>query len=391
MITRRQEESRPAISGEALAKIAAQRTGVAEEVAQSVLAALVDALQERLLDGDRVSLGDLLDLGVVTEPARVRRDPSGRFSEIAPATTRLDVRPGASLHERLSTKRAAGVMIVMPAENRFGEMLTEHFVKLGWQVQRVVDADSCHALLDGARPFLLVCDHSLATRDELVRRIKTDWRTNPVPVVTLHTRVEDPGSPDSLLVRGDMAVFEPIAVGPFLRSMDQLLAQATEEAAIFERQLRFRIPAKERDIGSAFELGDSFFRDCGFRSDSLIALTTAYREAIRNAQVHGCLREQDRCIDIELLLDCERITISVEDDGDGFDHRAYRAQLDGTEPVELARERQANGGVGGLGIYLMARCVERLSYNDRGNRVTLTRKRSGERGGQRDDKKEGGA
>ena len=126
---------------------------------------------------------------------------------------------------------------------------------------------------------------------------------------------------------------------------------------------------------SAFELGDSFFRDVGFRDDSLVALTTAYREAIRNAQIHGSRRDESLCIDVEFLLDPTRLTISVEDEGSGFDHRSYFSQLNGSEPVSLARERHDQGGVGGLGIYLMARCVDRIDYNDRGNRITLAKDR----------------
>jgi len=377
VITKRQEEVRPAITGETLARIAAERAGVDESVAQSVLAAVFDTLRERLLEGDRVALGDLLDVGVVREPARIRRDPSGRFAEIAPAHSRLDVRPGSTLDEGLATMRAAGILLLMPSENRFAEMLGEHFAKLGWQVQRAVDSESCRGMLESANPYLLVCDHNLPDRDRFVHRIKTDWRTNTVPVVTLHTRFEELRRPDSLLVLGDMAVFEPIAVGPFLRSMDQLLAQATEERAVFERQLRLRVPVREREITRAFEIGDSFFKDAGFRADALVGLTTAYREAIRNAEVHGSGGDTALCLDIEFLLDPQRITLSIEDDGDGFDHRAYFAQLSGSEPVALARERHAQGGVGGLGIYLMARCVDDVSYNDRGNRVTLTKRREG--------------
>jgi len=359
-----------------LVQLAAQRAGVDPAVAASVLTAFFDGIRERLIDGERVALGDLLDLGVVREPARVRRDPSGRFSEIAPARNRIDVRVGNILDEQLATLRAAGVLIAMPGESRFAEMLAEHFAKLGWRVQMATDSETVGVLLEGASPYLLVCDHALPDRDRLVRRIKTEWRTNTVPVVTLHTRFEDLRRPAEMLVLGDLAVFEPIAVGPFLRSMDQLLAQATEEAAVFERQMRFRVPVREREITNAFEVGDAFFRDAGFRGDALVALTTAYREAMRNAEIHGSGKDEGLSIDVEFLLDGRRITISVEDEGDGFDHRAYFRQLTGAEPVSLARERHEQGGVGGLGIYLMARCVERVEYNDRGNRITLAKSRS---------------
>lgn len=359
----------------ALVAEAAERAGVDPGVAAAVLAAFFDGIKDRLVDGERVALGDLLDLGVVREPARVRRDPSGRFSEIAPACNRIDVRVGDVLDEQLATLRAAGVLLVMPSDNRFAEMLGEHFVKLGWRVQRATSSEAAAVMLEGASPYLLVCDHTLPDRDQLVQMVKTEWRTNTVPVVTLHTRFENLRHPSETLVLGDMSVFEPIAVGPFLRSMDQLLAQATEEAAVFERQMRFRVPVREREITRAFEIGDAFFRDAGFRDDSLVGLTTAYREAIRNAEVHGSGKDEDLSIDVEFLLDANRITISVEDEGDGFDHRAYFQQLSGAEPVKLARERHEQGGVGGLGIYLMARCVDRIEYNDGGNRITLAKSR----------------
>jgi len=353
----------------------AEEAGVEPGVAEAVLSAFFEGLRDRLVDGERVALGDLLQLGVVREPARVRRDPSGRFSEIAPARNRIDVVVGEALDEQLATLRGAGILLAMPSDNRFAEMLGEHFAKLGWKVQRTTSSDAAAVLLDGASPYLLVCDHSLPDRDQLVYRVKSEWRTNPVPVVTLHTRFENLRRPAELHMLGDMAVFEPIAVAPFLRSMDQLLAMATEEAAVFERQMRFRLPVREREITRAFEVGDSFFRDAGFRGDALVAATTAYREAVRNAEVHGSGKDAGLSIDVEFLLDADNLTVSVEDEGDGFDHRAYFEQLTGAEPVALARERHEQGGVGGLGIYLMARCVDRLSYNDEGNRITLTKSR----------------
>jgi len=191
----------------------------------------------------------------------------------------------------------------------------------------------------------------------------------------LHTRFEDLKHPERVLVLGDLAVFEPISVHPFLRSMDQILAQASEEAAVFERQLHFRFPAREEEILRAFDMSDSFFKDAGFRGDSLVGLTTAFRETVRNAELHGCREDPGLGIDVEMLLDREKLTLTVEDEGEGFDHRAYLDQLESTAPVAAARQRHGSGGVGGLGIYLMRRCSDRLEYNERGNRVTLMKHR----------------
>jgi anti-sigma regulatory factor (Ser/Thr protein kinase)/nucleoid DNA-binding protein len=365
------------VTREALAHRAAAQVGVPEEVAESIVSAFLDACKETLLAGRRVELEGLLDLGVVVEPARIRREPSGRFSEIAPARSRVDVRVGGELQDRLATQRTAAVLLAIP-NGMFGEILYEHFSKLGWQVQRVDSAEACRSMLDGTKPYLLVCDHSLSGRDALVTDLKTQWHTNTIPVVTLHTRFEDLRQPSELLMLGDMAVFEPITVHPFLRSMDQVLAQASEEAAVFERQLHFRLPSREEEILRAFDLSDGFFKDSGFRGDSLVGLTTAFREAVRNAEIHGCGEDPELSIDVEMLLDHEKITVTVEDGGEGFDHASYRRQLEDSAPVSVARQRHSSGGIGGLGIYLMDRCADRLEYNDRGNRVTIAKLRAGE-------------
>lgn len=373
LITHRDETLGVAITREVLTERAAAETGVSEEVASSVISAFLGACKESLLSGERVDFGGLLDLGVVVEPARIRRDPSGRFSEIAPARSRLDVQVGGELQDRLATQRTAAVLLAMPGQGAFSQILCEHFSKLGWQVQRAESAEAVHTLLDGSRPYLLVADHNLEGRDRLVADLKTGWRTNPIPIVTLHTRFEDLRHPSGLHVLGDLAVFEPIQVHPFLRSMDQVLAQASEESAVFERQLHFRLPAREEEILRAFDVSDGFFKDAGYRGDALVGLTTAFREAVRNAEIHGCREDPDQGVDVEILLDREKITVSVEDEGDGFDHTAYRDEIEESAPVNVARQRHSAGGVGGLGIYLMDRCADRLDYNDRGNRVTIAK------------------
>lgn len=339
------------------------------------MSAFLRSCRDALLQGERVDLEGFLDIGVVVEPARILRDANGRFSEIAPASRRVDVHVGRELRDSLATQRTAAVLLAMTRFGTFGEILAEHFNRLGWQVKGVDNAEDCLEMLSGSRPYLLVCDHNLEGRDELVAKIKTSWRTNTVPVVTLHTRFDDLRHPSKLLVLGDLAVFEPILVHPFLRSMDHVLAQASEESAVFERQLHVRFPACEEEILRAFDISDGFFKDAGFRGDTLVGLTTAFRESVRNAELHGSREDPERSIDIEILLDHEKLSVIVEDQGEGFDHTSYMEQLGRTAPVSMARQRHSAGGVGGLGIYLMDRCSDRLEYNDRGNRVTLTKYR----------------
>jgi serine/threonine-protein kinase RsbW len=380
-VINRKEEEVTAMARETLVQRVASRAGVDQENCASVIAALVEVIQEALLEGERVDLGGVVDLGVVVEPARIRREPSGRFSEITPARRHLHVGIAEPLQERLSKQRMAAVLLAVPRGGTFGAILAEHFARLGWKVERAESAAACRSLLEGSQPYLLVLDHALKGRDELVAEIKSGWRTNAIPVITMHTRNEDLAHPGGLVVLGDLTAFEPIEVNPFLRSADQALARAMEEAAVFERQLHFRLRAREEEILPGFDLADGSFKDAGFRGDGLVGLTTAFREAMRNAEIHGCREDGKRAIEVELLLDKEKLTATIEDEGQGFDHCAFRNGIRKSAPISIARHRHRSGSSGGLGVYLMERCTDRLEYNDRGNRVTLTKRRGNEREG----------
>ncbi len=377
MITRKEETLSP-LTRKALAKRVAERAGTDTKTTTSVIKALFEVVQEALLEGEQVDLNGVLDLGVVVEPARIRRESSGRFSEIAPARRRLHVEVSEPLREQLAQQRTAAILLAMRKQGQFSDILANHFARLGWKVQMVDSLPACQALLEGSQPYLVVADHALKGRDDFVAQLKSTWRTNPIPVITLHTRHENLRKAAELRIEGDLAAVEPIEVNPFLVAADQVLAQATEEAAVFERQIRFRLPAREEEILRAFDLADGFFKDAGFRGDSLVGLTTAFREAMRNAELHGCSASPELGIGVELLLDGEKLTATVEDDGKGFEHGKYRDGIGGSAPVSIARKRHRSGESGGLGIYLMERCADGLEYNDRGNRVTLTKLRGTE-------------
>ena len=64
----------------------------------------------------------------------------------------------------------------------------------------------------------------------------------------------------------------------------------------------------------------------------------------------------------------------MSDEGEGFDTEVYLSRGVSGNPVDAARERNADsGGHGGLGIMLMLRCVDKLEYNYAGNKISLTR------------------
>lgn len=121
-----------------------------------------------------------------------------------------------------------------------------------------------------------------------------------------------------------------------------------------------------------------------------VRLGIALEEALVNALYHGNLEvdsgmvEDDhdayyalveersqlapynrRQIEIDLKVSPEEAVISIRDEGPGFDPHSLP---DPTDPVNLDK-------VSGRGLLLMRTFVDELSFNDRGNQVTLVKRR----------------
>ena len=86
------------------------------------------------------------------------------------------------------------------------------------------------------------------------------------------------------------------------------------------------------------------------------------REALVNAVEHGCRREPGRLVRCTARLRERRLTISVEDEGQGFD---WRAQWN------RPRNPLASSG---RGLDILREWATRVRFNQKGNAVTILRR-----------------
>jgi anti-sigma regulatory factor (Ser/Thr protein kinase) len=101
--------------------------------------------------------------------------------------------------------------------------------------------------------------------------------------------------------------------------------------------------------------------NCALRPRDRFAAELLLREALTNAVVHGCHRDPTRSIWCVLRIKSNRLTIVVEDAGQGFDWRA-------------ARSRKADiSDCSGRGMEIYSCYATRFRFNDRGNRVTISK------------------
>ena len=121
-------------------------------------------------------------------------------------------------------------------------------------------------------------------------------------------------------------------------------------------------------LGNIPPVQDSVLADlqaAGFPEKCRFAVKLALDEAMANAVRHGNESDPDRDVTAEWEIHEDRVVISVEDCGCGF------------EPEELP-DPTAEENVHrphGRGVMLMKAYMTEVTFNQAGNRVTMTKKR----------------
>ncbi len=107
------------------------------------------------------------------------------------------------------------------------------------------------------------------------------------------------------------------------------------------------------------ELGD----DWGFGASLVMTLNLVLEEAVTNVVMHGYDDESIHPIELHFVYSGEDIQITMVDDG-----RAYDPTLRPDPDISLSA---VNRQVGGLGVFLIKKMMDKVDYQREGNRNIL--------------------
>lgn len=361
-----------AISKKDLVESLHEKLGVPVQQGGRLVDSLVDVIKKHLLSGDQVVLKDFAAIKIVEKKAQIVKDPETGHQYISPAENVVSFVPIDSFQRAIESAKLSNILLAVPENDPFARVIEFHFSRVGWKVEIVNSKEQClQALADGA--YLTIVDHALPESADLVAELKSKKATSMVPLITLYPEAKDPESCADWMVLGDEHLVEPFEVYTLLMLAESELARSSEEEVIFDQQVNFQFGTTARNLDHANDLGARLFKESGLDDESQVALSAAFREAIGNSAQHGNRDDGEKLIKVLYLLDKEKITVVIQDEGPGFDHGFYTAQAEGKNAVDAARDRNAENRPGGLGIKLMQKCTDRLEYNDVGNMITLTK------------------
>ena len=105
------------------------------------------------------------------------------------------------------------------------------------------------------------------------------------------------------------------------------------------------------DVCKKFSVNEDFY------GNILIAVT----EAVNNAINHGNRQNPDKKVQLDFVERADRLSFSIQDEGEGFDHNALP---DPTDPENLEK-------ISGRGVFLMKHLADEVVFSENGTRVEM--------------------
>ncbi len=105
------------------------------------------------------------------------------------------------------------------------------------------------------------------------------------------------------------------------------------------------------DICKKFAVDEDYY------GNILIAVT----EAVNNAINHGNRQNPEKKVRLEFVERADRLSFSVIDEGEGFDHEALP---DPTDPENLEK-------ISGRGVFLMKHLADEVEFSQNGTKVEM--------------------
>lgn len=188
-----------------------------------------------------------------------------------------------------------------------------------------------------------------------------------------------------------LKIIDEAKVSQSAMRLDQLLsemeANAAEEIHDFAKEdlfylstkdpmirqgVSFVIPSRDKFIDQAQVFLARLVKQSGMDEAHVDAFMTCAKELILNAHRHGHKYDESKRIIIRYRDQGDRISLQIQDEGPGFDHRSIIDAIKNKDAAQAARERYQAGGFGGLGFKMITSLSDELVYNEAGNIVTFT-------------------
>jgi anti-sigma regulatory factor (Ser/Thr protein kinase)/nucleoid DNA-binding protein/ActR/RegA family two-component response regulator len=355
-----------------LAKRVSQELQSPEGTTQEVIDRTIDVMKKELQRGNRIELPEFLTLSVKTGQPVAAKSTSDTTINLPPARLiHLDV--DDNFRKKIEGTGLFQILLVVPRKNFFTGVMAARLSSARSEVSLVEGEEAAIEHARKYHPNLIVLDVGLPDPLRVVQEIKKNKETCFSATIRVLGEGESATTFKALSVLSDENIIEPFELGDLVKLAENELSRSAEERNYFEHSVHFKFPSTEEELERADDLVAHLLSQSGLNEEDATKLGVAFHEAADNGCRHGNKSAENKCVEVQYYVDREKVTLSVTDEGDGFDTEIYMSRGVSGNAADAARERHKEGRVGGLGIMLMLKSVDKLEYNYAGNKLTLSK------------------
>lgn len=365
-----------------LIELMKQRLGKSSAETTELLKGLSEDIIAELLKGKTVSWHNMFSLNLSQGEACLRRNPLTDEQVIVPPRKSIRFKTGKVLEEMLSAEVAEKhilMLTLLTAQPAKLQALTRPLAE-----HKIITQFVPHPFAQTLKEQRIKTRHiSLALIDFPPTRVEYDEFTflckidKSLPQSGLVGVIPDDVNP--LKIRGlkilcDQWVKTSTSPNKLMETILSEIERAEERQLFFKEHLRIRLPTQDNYLERLAPIIEQLIKRTGLSAERSNEFIPAVREAIANGAYHGNKNDKNKYLEIEYSVDKQKVLITITDEGTGFDYETVLKKAESpVQDVLNQAAAQSSRDSGGLGIVLMKKCADELSYVPPGNILSLTK------------------
>lgn len=358
-----------------LAEMVAAKHDMPKAKAQELIKGLFEDIKESVGEGGKVAIGNFGTLTLKVRKPRKARNPRTGDMIFVPGKNAVRFSPSKAFKEYLQVA-GRNVLLFTKDKGNFKDYLADNIkgIQCNPKVASTVEEAFKFIFEDDIEIFSILIDNTVPQEEVkmVCNRIKMDESGGILSLI----RIKSEGFVDDLTlmeILPDEAVQEPFQVDQLMGLITDEVNRIQDERGYFSQQLRLRVPTIIGEIEKTYELMDDLLKKTNLEEDQIDELGNAYREAVGNASHHGNNDDEAKSIFIDFVVDQKKVSLSIEDQGEGFDASPFTRRAEKSAALDVARARNRLENPGGMGMMIITKCTDEVYFNKRGTKITLVK------------------
>jgi CheY-like chemotaxis protein/anti-sigma regulatory factor (Ser/Thr protein kinase) len=277
------------------------------------------------------------------------------------------------LWEEIMVRKA----VVVEDDTTVGQLLADHLRLWGFDPTLLTEGKPAIPWVRENQPDLVLLDLMLPDIDgfAVCENLKLDRDTNLIPIVMVTALGQHQDRVHGLQVGANHYLTKPFLVEDLQRAIVSACSWREDmRRRGTEGEIHFRFQSDTQFLDELNHLLGALFLFSGLSETQVKQLIIAVRELGTNAIEWGHQKQVDRIVNVIYRIDPEKVTIDIQDTGQGFDPDNLPHAANPDDPIAHMMVRDTLGlREGGFGILMARGLVDELKYNETGNEVRLVK------------------